>query len=111
MQLNNFDTAAAMESAGWTIDTSDTNAWQEDSSYIGYRGSPSAGISLTLTGYGTLELTFGNGNAAATDTVEVLLDSVRTPQPAVRIRKRLFQSTLHMRTYCRSGIMVIQLSW
>lgn len=76
MQLNNFDTAAAMESAGWTIDTSDTNAWQEDSSYIGYRGSPSAGISLTLTGYGTLELTFGNGNAAATDTVEVLLDSV-----------------------------------
>eukprot|EP00434_Breviolum_minutum_P033361 symbB.v1.2.029519.t2/scaffold3162.1/size62156/3 len=76
LQLNNFDTAAAMESAGWTIDTSDTNAWQEDSSYIGYRGSPSAGISLTLTGYGTLELTFGNGNAAATDTVEVLLDSV-----------------------------------
>lgn len=76
MQLNNFESADVMAAAGWTIDTADANVWQSDSSYIGYRGSPSAGISLTLSGYGTLELTFGNGNNAASNTVEVLLDSV-----------------------------------
>ena len=76
LQLNNFESADVMAAAGWTIDTADANVWQSDSSYIGYRGSPSAGISLTLSGYGTLELTFGNGNNAASNTVEVLLDSV-----------------------------------
>ena len=65
-----------MKDAGWTIDTTDTNVWQQDTSYVGYRGAPSGGISLTLSGYGTLELTFGNGNAPSSNTVEVLLDSV-----------------------------------
>ena len=64
-----------MEAAGWTIDTSDANVWQADSSFIGYRGSPSAGIALSLSGYGTLDLTFSNDNSASSDTVEVFLDS------------------------------------
>ncbi|CAK9091128.1 unnamed protein product [Durusdinium trenchii] len=75
LQLNNFASAEAMAAAGWTINTSDANVWLADG-YIGYRGSPSAGIALTLSGYGTLDLTFGNDNTSSSDTVEVFLNAV-----------------------------------
>ena len=73
-----------MKEAGWTIDTaSDASLFSADSGFNGwYRGfgagSDAGGISVTLRGYGQLDLTYGNGNSASgtNNQVQVLLDSV-----------------------------------
>ena len=82
LQLNNFESAANMQAANWTFDpSSDANLFQPDSSKVGwYRGwtsdSTAGGISVTLRGYGQLDLTYGNGNSVSSTTnqVQVLLD-------------------------------------
>ena len=82
LQLNNFESAANMKAAGWTIDSdSDSNLFEPDASLIGwYRGfaagSTAGGISTTLRGYGQLDLTYGNGNSGSesNNEVQVLLD-------------------------------------
>eukprot|EP00439_Symbiodinium_sp_Y106_P012060 s2756_g1.t2 len=81
LQLNNFESAATMKQAGWTIDSdNDADLFSPDSTLNGwYRGfasgSNAGGISVTLRGFGQLDLTYGNGNSVSgtTNQVQVLL--------------------------------------